>query len=664
MSSLFDTILIANRGEIACRIIRTARVLGIRTIAVYSDADADAMHVALADQAIAIGPAPARESYLSATSILAAARQSGAQAIHPGYGFLSENPDFADACAAAGIVFIGPPASAMRAMGSKSAAKSLMQNFAVPLVPGYHGDDQSIATLTAEAHKIGLPLLVKASAGGGGKGMRIVERYEDFADAITQAKNEALASFGDDHVLIERFLSRPRHIEIQVFADTHGQVVSLFERDCSIQRRYQKIIEEAPAPFITPERRHAMGEAACRAARAVDYVGAGTVEFIVEGDAFYFMEMNTRLQVEHPVTEMITGLDLVEWQLRIAAGQPLPLTADQLSITGHALEVRIYAEDPQRDFAPSIGRLRHFHPPEASHHVRLDSGVRQGDDISIHYDPMIAKLITWGETRADALRHLAGALADFEILGVHSNIELLRRIIAHEAFAAGHFDTGFIAQHAALLHEDRSTIPDHALCAAIAYKLATQTKFADPADPYSPWAAHSLWRISSPAYQDFWARMGDSPQRLRAIVQSPDAFTLEHEGEVHQVRYSLDDNHLHLSVNGLQQSARIIGDQNMVDIFIAGHHHKLELVDPLAPPPQKAARAGLVLAPMPGKILEIAVQAGDNVAENAVLLVMEAMKMQMRVTAPAAGIVAQIACAVGDLVDDGAELVRLEPPTP
>ncbi len=449
---MFKKLLIANRGEIACRVIRTARRLGIATVAVYSSADARALHVSMADEAWLIGPAPARQSYLDIGKVLDAARRSGADAIHPGYGFLSENAEFADACTAAGIAFVGPPPAAIRAMGSKAAAKALMEEAGVPLVPGYHGAAQDLATLAAAAARIAYPVLVKASAGGGGKGMRIVERAADLEDAVGGAKREALASFADDRVLIERYLTRPRHIEIQVFADFQGRIVSLFERDCSIQRRHQKVVEEAPAPGMDTVRRWAMGDSACAAARAVGYVGAGTVEFIAEGDAFYFMEMNTRLQVEHPVTEMITGLDLVEWQLRVAAGEALPELPG--APRGHAIEARVYAEDPARDFLPSIGTLAHLRQPREGAHIRVDTGVRQGDAITPNYDPMIAKLIVWGEDRATAVQRLAGALAEYEVVGVQTNLGLLRAIAASPAFADADLDTGFIARHA-----DELTLP-------------------------------------------------------------------------------------------------------------------------------------------------------------------------------------------------------------
>ncbi|SUX56291.1 acetyl-CoA carboxylase biotin carboxylase subunit [Chromobacterium vaccinii] len=446
---MFNKILIANRGEIACRVIKTARALGIATVAVYSDADADARFVKLADEAYRLGPAPAAESYLRADLILAIARQSGAQAVHPGYGFLSENEDFAAACEAAGIAFIGPPASAIAAMGSKSAAKALMEKAGVPLVPGYHGDDQDPAKLQQQADAIGYPVLIKASAGGGGKGMRIVEKSEDFAAALASCQREARASFGDDKVLVEKYLTKPRHVEIQVFADKLGGCVYLFERDCSVQRRHQKVLEEAPAPHLPQATREAMGQAAVAAARAVGYIGAGTVEFIMDVDTgkFYFMEMNTRLQVEHPVTEMITGQDLVAWQLAVAAGGELPLKQEQLAIRGHAIEARIYAEDPDKGFLPSTGTLIHLATPAESANVRIDTGVEQGDAISPFYDPMIAKLIVWGETREAALRQMDAALAQYRIVGLSSNVSFLRRIVNHPSFSSGQVDTGLIARH-------------------------------------------------------------------------------------------------------------------------------------------------------------------------------------------------------------------------
>ena len=444
----FSSLLVANRGEIACRILRTARRMGLRGIAVFSDADAGAAHVAQADAAIRIGPPPARESYLDIPAILAAARATGAEAVHPGYGFLSENADFAEACLAAGLVWIGPPPAAIRAMGSKAAAKALMERSGVPLVPGYHGEDQSEARLVAEAARIGFPILVKASAGGGGKGMKVAATAAELEEALALAKGEARAAFGDDRLLLERYLQRPRHIEIQVFGDSQGNIIHLHERDCSIQRRHQKVVEEAPAQGMTAERRAAMGAAACAAARAVGYVGAGTVEFISTEEDFHFMEMNTRLQVEHPVTEAITGLDLVEWQIRIAMGEALPLAQHQVPLEGHAIEMRLYAEDPARDFAPSTGRLRHLALPEGLPGVRVDAGVRPGDAVSIHYDPMLAKIIAHGADRATALRRLDRALATATVAGIQTNLPLLRGIAVHPDFRQGAVDTGFIARHA------------------------------------------------------------------------------------------------------------------------------------------------------------------------------------------------------------------------
>ncbi len=493
---MFDTILIANRGEIACRIARTARRLGIRTVGVYSDADAAALHVAACDEARRLGPAPPRESYLDGAAIIAAARAAGAQAVHPGYGFLSENDAFATAVVAAGLVFIGPPPAAIRAMGSKAEAKAIMGNAGVPIVPGYHGSEQDDALLLAQADAIGYPVLIKPSAGGGGKGMRGVERRDAFAAALAAARREAQSAFGDARMLLEKYLAQPRHIEIQVFADAHGQCVHLFERDCSVQRRHQKVLEEAPAPGMAAERRARMGAAAVAAARAIGYTGAGTVEFIVPdaaaaGAPFYFMEMNTRLQVEHPVTEMITGLDLVEWQLRVAAGERLPLAQEQLEMFGHAIEARIYAEDPDRNFLPSIGRIAYLRTPETSINLRIDTGVREGDAISQYYDPMIAKLIAWGEDRPAALRRLKAALAEYRVAGVTTNVAFLQRVIAHDAFVGARVDTGLIARHQATLLPPPSAPSARVLAVAALGELARTRAAAaaaagDPASPHRP----------------------------------------------------------------------------------------------------------------------------------------------------------------------------------
>jgi len=532
---MFKKILIANRGEIACRVIKTARRLGVATVAVYSEADANARHVRLADEAVLIGPAAARESYLVGEHILDVARRTGAEAIHPGYGFLSENEDFAEACEKAGIVFIGPPASAIRAMGSKSAAKSLMGSAGVPLTPGYHGDNQDPAFLAQQADQIGYPVLIKASSGGGGKGMRRVDAAADFEAALASCKREAANAFGDEQVLVEKYVLKPRHIEIQVFGDTHGNCVYLFERDCSLQRRHQKLIEEAPAPGMTLERRAAMGRAAVNAAKAVGYVGAGTVEFIANQDgSFYFMEMNTRLQVEHPVTEMITGLDLVEWQLRVASGQPLPLTQEQLEIDGHAIEARVYAEDPDKGFLPSTGRLVHLVPPPESDSVRVDTGVEQGDEITPYYDPMIAKLIVWGADRKQALARMRRALAQYRVVGVSNNINFLSRLVALPSFANAELDTGLIEREHGLLFPPQEVVPDEVwLVAALAELLHEQrnanAKFATAADRGSPWRSLDGWRLNGRAERKLALRLQETVQEV-VVVDHEVALAADHEG--------------------------------------------------------------------------------------------------------------------------------------
>jgi 3-methylcrotonyl-CoA carboxylase alpha subunit len=654
---VFGSVLIANRGEIACRIIRTARRMGLRTIAVFSDADATAQHVAMADEALRIGPAPARESYLSIPAILEAARLSGAESVHPGYGFLAENADFAQACAESGLVFIGPRPAAIRAMGSKAESKALMEAAGVPLVPGYHGADQSDATLHREAQRIGFPLLVKASAGGGGKGMKVAENAAALEEALTLARGEAQAAFGDSRLLLERYLQRPRHIEIQVFADQHGNTLSLFERDCSIQRRHQKVVEEAPAPGMTPERRAAMGEAACAAARAVGYVGAGTVEFIAEGDTFAFMEMNTRLQVEHPVTEAITGLDLVEWQFRVAMGEALP--AAPLAPCGHAIEVRLYAEDPARDFAPATGTLTHLVLPEGEG-IRVDAGVRAGDAVSIHYDPMIAKIIAQGPDRATALRRLERALAGTELAGLRSNLPLLRAIAGQPAFAAAELDTGFIARHADSLLAPPPPASRPALAAAL-LRLLRDEPVVDAADPHSPWGAASAWRLNGTGWQDFLLIDGEASLTLRAHLGATITLDLP-DGPAAIADAAWAGDALRFTLDGRAEPATVLRDGDALTIIHRGVTQVLRWQDPRAPAGDAQAGSGRVLAPMPGRVLAVQVAPGDAVARGAVLLVMEAMKVQMRLTAPADGTIAAILCAPGDLVEDGAELVRLADP--
>ncbi|MDO8788525.1 MAG: acetyl/propionyl/methylcrotonyl-CoA carboxylase subunit alpha [Sulfuritalea sp.] len=670
---MFKKILIANRGEIACRVIKTARRMGIRTVAVYSEADAGARHVRLADEAVCIGAAPPRESYLVVDKIIAAALATGAQAIHPGYGFLSENEDFAQACAKNGIVFIGPPVYALRAMGSKSEAKKLMEKAGVPLTPGYHGDNQDPEFLRQQADGIGYPVLIKAAAGGGGKGMRAVDRSEDFLDALASCKREAASSFGDQHVLIEKYLQRPRHIEFQVFGDSHGNCVYLFERDCSVQRRHQKVLEEAPAPNMTPARRAAMGKAAVDAARAVGYVGAGTVEFIVpqgtvdekaaQDGSFYFMEMNTRLQVEHPVTEMITGLDLVEWQLKVGAGETLPLQQEQLVIRGHALEARIYAEDPDKGFLPSIGRLIHLAPPTETLHVRVDTGVEQDDEISPHYDPMIAKLIVWDESREQALARMLQALADYRVVGVSNNIGFLSRVVACPAFAQADLDTGLIERERAFLFPEAAEPPAEAwLVAALAELIRDQQYAAAEAtassDPHSPWHARDGWRLNGTARREIRLRAGETEKVVNAGYAG-ESFTLEFEGCMTTAagRFT-GSSELRVDLGGRRINVTVVSANEKRHVFIDGLSFIFARIDPLFHAGSGIGAEGGLTAPMPGKVIALIAAVGARVEKGAPLLILEAMKMEHTITAPAAGTVKAFCFSVGEQVSDGAELVE------
>jgi 3-methylcrotonyl-CoA carboxylase alpha subunit len=652
---LFSKILIANRGEIACRVIRTARRMGIKTVAVYSEADAEALHVREADEAVAIGPPPAAESYLKGDAIIAAATDSGAEAVHPGYGFLSENAEFAEACAAAGLVFIGPPPAAMRAMGSKAAAKALMQQHGVPVVPGYHGDDQDPARLLAEAEAIGFPVLIKASGGGGGRGMRIVEAAAAFSRALDSAKREALGAFGDDRVLIEKYLTAPRHIEVQVFADTHGNVVHLYERDCSIQRRYQKVVEEAPAPGLGKKLRQALGEAAVAAARACGYVGAGTVEFIVERDKFYFMEMNTRLQVEHPVTEAVTGTDLVEWQLRVAAGEKFTLGQKQIALRGHAIEVRLYAENPERGFLPATGTLHRLHLPPAQL-ARVETGVREGDTVTPYYDPMIAKIIAWGRDRAAARARLGQALAQTGVLGVTTNLGFLARVVGDADFAAAKLDTGFIERRKAELLAPPAPVSDAALVAGALFCLAAETT-GKPADP---WARRDGWRLNAAkAPQTLVFRNGEATLPLAATA-ADDGWDLQLGDRRRRASATFAaDGAVALTLDGVQSRAIVLAHGDALAVFVAGESWRLERVDPLAPPEGADAHAGRLSAPMPGKVVQLLVAAGDAVRQGQPMIVIEAMKMEHTIVAPRDGTVEAARYAVGDLVDEGAELIVL-----
>jgi len=654
---MFAKLLIANRGEIACRVIATARRLGIATVAVYSDADATARHVALADEAYRIGPPPAHASYLRIDAILEAVHRAGAQAVHPGYGFLSENAEFAEACAQAGVTFVGPPPAAIRAMGDKAASKGLMERAGVPLVPGYHGAAQDEALLRAEAGRIGYPVLIKASAGGGGKGMRVIAHDGEFLAGLAAAQREARASFGDDRVLIERYLQRPRHIEMQVFADTHGNVVHLFERDCSIQRRHQKVVEEAPAPGMPTELRAQMGTAAVAAARAVNYAGAGTVEFIVEDGRFYFMETNTRLQVEHPVTEMVTGLDLVEWQLRVAAGEALPLTQEQLVLNGHAIEARIYAEDPARDFLPSTGTLVHLRAPEASADVRIDTGVRAGDAITPNYDPMIAKLIVRGADRAEAVRRLGAALAQYEVAGVQTNLRLLRGIAAHPAFASAELDTGFIWRYGDALLAPAPDPSPLVIAAAVAALLEPDPTPAVAAWA-DPWADGDSWRLNLEAWQTIVLRGAAGELALQAR-RHDDRLLLVRDGLTQTVLVQRDGARVRLRLNGASHAAAVLRDGPRVTVIAPGDTYAFEVVDRLSPPRADVAGAGRVLAPIPGRIAAVLVAPGAAVVRGQPLVVLEAMKMEITLSAAADGTVAAVRCAAGEMVEEGRELVEV-----
>lgn len=648
---MFTKILIANRGEIACRVIKTARRMGIRTVAVYSDADRDALFVRLADEAVHIGGAPAAESYLQAERIVEVAKRTGAQAVHPGYGFLSENEGFAEACAREGIVFIGPPVSAIAAMGSKSEAKKLMEAAGVPLVPGYHGDEQAPDFLRQQADSMGYPVLIKASAGGGGKGMRIVEKSEDFIGALESCQREARASFGSDHVLVEKYLQKPRHIEIQVFADTHGNTVYLFERDCSVQRRHQKVLEEAPAPNMGETRRREMGEAACAAARAVNYVGAGTVEFIVDttDDRFYFMEMNTRLQVEHPVTEMITGLDLVEWQLRVAAGETLPKQQAELAIHGHAIEARVYAEDPYKGFLPATGTLHTLRPPAESAYVRVDTGVVEGDTITPFYDPMIAKLIVWDENRETALARMERALSEYQVVGLTTNLPFLHRLVTHHAFATADLDTGLIARY-----QDTLLTPPPAISAEELALLAVAEVLAENHD-----SRRASWRLNSVAQRSL---------RFDDLEDTDRHWTVQISQQNGQFCVIVDQQRFELSAErqGAHLIATLNGHRRQVDVFAQGAQRVLfsatRRVAVNRHNPFAVNAAGVhgdthLKAPMPGRVVALLAEVGSRVEKGSPLMILEAMKMEHTISAPADGVVQEFYFAAGDQVGDGDDLV-------
>ncbi len=671
---MFSKILIANRGEIACRVAATAKRLGVKTVAVYSKADANAKHVLACDEAISVasgeGNSP-KDSYLRWQAIIDAAKATGAQAIHPGYGFLSENEDFAQACKDAGVVFIGPPPSAINAMGLKAESKRLMEQAKVPLVPGYHGADQDPALLQREADRIGYPVLIKASAGGGGKGMRAVEKSEDFAAALASCKREAINSFGDDAVLVEKYVQRPRHIEIQVFADTHGNCVYLFERDCSVQRRHQKVLEEAPAPGMTEALRKQMGEAAVAAAKAVNYVGAGTVEFIVEQaggyDApdqmrFYFMEMNTRLQVEHPVTEAITGFDLVEWQLRVASGEPLPAAQADLHIQGHAIEARICAEAPDNNFLPATGKLQalrwpahvSFERTSVQAPVRVDAGVRQGDAISPFYDSMVAKLIVWGEDRAQALARLDAALAQTHIVGLNTNVQFLRYAVRSDAFASAKLDTALIQREAANLFHQQPVDERLAIAAVVAAQVAAE----QCAEPTSPYDKRDGFRPFGVASRRFEVQIGEAKQVV-TLVYARSGLQLRIGAETLPLTFARTADALDVTCGTLRATCHVVALGEDRHVFTPQGAAKLGLIDAMAHAGIGEAATGRLTAPMPGKVVSFAVKPGDAVKAGQPLAVMEAMKMEHTIAAPKDGTVAELLFAPGDQVAEGSELLRL-----
>ncbi len=662
---MFERVLIANRGEIACRVIRTCRRLGIHTIAVYSEADASAQHVRLADEAWPIGGPRPTDSYLRGEAILEVAKKAGAQAIHPGYGFLSENTGFARACTEAGIAFIGPKPESIDAMGSKAAAKALMEKHAVPLVPGYHGDNQNPDVLAAQARKTGFPLMIKAASGGGGKGMRIVRSETEFTDALASAQREAASAFGDTRVILERYVEHPRHIEFQVFGDTSGHVIHLNERECSAQRRYQKVLEETPSPFLDEARRAAMGDAAVAAAKAVDYVGAGTVEFIVaQSGEFFFMEMNTRLQVEHPVTELTLGLDLVEWQLRIAAGEPLPLSQDQVKAHGHAIEVRLYAEDPDQNFLPSSGRLQTLRLPTRSTHVRIDGGVVEGDTVTIFYDPMIAKLIVFDSSRSQALQRLREALAACEIIGPKSNIGFLERLARHPAVVEGRIDTGYLDRHLDEFLTGDAAPADRVLFAATVAALmhdehAARGEVASSSDPHSPWAKGDAWRI------------GHHGKRIVALSWREQRFEIEARG--HDGDYQLRHGEASCTVHGARHdgatlSARYDDEAQRLDVRSDAQHLLIHDADgqrysfarapAFAWESTESSGGNQIIAPMPGRIVLVKASTGDHVEQGQELLVMEAMKMELALKAPRAGTIESVSASQGEFVEADAVLVR------
>ncbi|MFT6735329.1 MAG: 3-methylcrotonyl-CoA carboxylase alpha subunit [Polaribacter sp.] len=659
-------ILIANRGEIACRVIRTAQQMGIQCVAVYSDADQNSQHVKLADEAWHIGKSPANESYLRADKILQVAKDSHSDAVHPGYGFLSENAEFAKACADSNIIFIGPPTGAIEAMGSKSEAKNIMTKANVPLVEGYHGDNQDETLLNQEANKIGYPVLIKATAGGGGKGMRVVQSDDEFISALQSCKREALSSFGDNKVLVEKYLTKPRHVEIQVFADNFGNAVHLFERDCSVQRRHQKVIEEAPAPGLSEETRNAMGHVAIQAAKAINYSGAGTVEFLYDEDgSFYFMEMNTRLQVEHPVTEKITGLDLVEWQITVANNQPLQLTQEQLSFNGHAFEARIYAEDPNNDFLPVTGKIDYLGLPKLNHNVRVDSGVVSGDSVSVFYDPMVAKLIVWDKDRNSALARLRGALSEFHVAGLTTNIEFLHQLASHESFINADLDTHFLDKYGEELCNLTNDADSSIIAAAALSVMLEQSNHSTIENLTSPWFDTTGWRLNEDNHHII--EMVHNEQCITVTAHFREqSFIFEIFGKEYLVSGSLtsenqsyEQHNLRLDIDGLKSRVVISKKENEIVIFKNAMSWSFQIKDNKQSLVEQEECTNLS-APMPGTVIEILVEVGQEIEKDQPIVIMEAMKMEHTIKAHRPLVITDVLYSPGDLVEDGAELVAFE----
>jgi 3-methylcrotonyl-CoA carboxylase alpha subunit len=656
----FRTLLIANRGEIACRVIRSACAMGLRTVAVYSEADRDAMHVAMADEAVLLGPARARDSYLNIERVIEAARQSGAEAIHPGYGFLSENAEFAQACLNAGLVFVGPTAEMMTAMGSKSGSKALMEKAGVPLVPGYHGEAQDEATLAKSADKIGFPVLVKASAGGGGRGMRVVNSAGELAAAIVSAKREAKAAFGDDRMLIEKFVQNPRHIEVQIIGDSQGNLLSLWERECTLQRRHQKVIEEAPSPTLDAKQRETVCAAARKAAGAVNYVGAGTIEFVSDGKEVFFIEMNTRLQVEHPVTELITGVDLVEWQLRVAFGEKLPLKQDEIKLNGHAIEARVYAENPQKNFMPSVGRIKTWRTPDAVDGLRIDAGYRNGDAVSPYYDAMLAKVIAWAPTRQAAIERLNRGLEETDVRGIVTNIPFLSALITHPNVRANTIDTGFIERELKKLTEASGVAGDLELCAAVAAIVNDEQKAARK-EAHSPWQTFG-WMPVGQRKRVFSFRQGQAAEHKVTLHygNGPSTLTIGKHDFVFTTSPA-DGGGFDLVLDGMK--SRVVAVIEGHELYLRTRHGRFDLhwVDPFGGETEEQVGEDKIVAPLPGTVVALLAEEGATLEKGAAILTLEVMKMEQTLRAPFAGVLKKIKCKVGDIVGEGVELAEVEP---